>query len=91
LHQRATENLARGVLRASARINELMDAGSEHVSLDAAKHVLAIGNIRPPDTAQANVNVNLSVGYVIDLTPGAPQSNAPDIRTQIIEHDQGDA
>jgi hypothetical protein len=88
MHARATENLARGTLRASARVLELMDASSEHVSLDASKHVLAIGNIRPPETGSSvNVNVGLSVGYVIDLTPGAANS-AHDIRTTIVEHDQ---
>jgi hypothetical protein len=67
---------------------ELMDAASEHVSLDASKHVLAIGNIRPPETGSSvNVNLGISVGYVIDLTPGAANS-AHDIRTTIIEHDQ---
>lgn len=65
--QRANENLARGQLRASARIVELLDASSEHVSLDASKHVLAIGGIRPPDTGQVSVNVGVSVGYVVKL------------------------
>jgi hypothetical protein len=89
MHARATENLARATLRASARVAELMDASSEHVSLDASKHVLAIGGIRPPDTSHGvHVNVGVSVGYVIDLTPGAHVPHAPDIRTQIVEHDQ---
>jgi hypothetical protein len=66
--RKSRENIQLGVLRASARINELVDANSEHVSLDASKHVLAIEGIRPPDQAQANVNVNVSVGYVIDLS-----------------------
>jgi hypothetical protein len=89
--QRTRQTIGRARMRAAARTIALIDAGSEHVSLDAASRVLAISNIRPPDAAQANVNVNVSVGYVIDLTPGAPPSSAPDIRTQIIEHDQGGA
>lgn len=84
------ENLAVGTMRAGARLLDLVDAGSEHVSLDASKHVLGIAGIRPPDTGHGvNVQVGVSVGYVIDLTPGAYVSNAPDIRTEIIEHDQG--
>lgn len=72
--RKSRENIQIGVLRASARITELVDASSEHVSLDASKHVLAIEGIRPPEQGAANVNVNVSVGYVIDLsgkTPGA--------------------
>lgn len=61
-----------GVMRASARLVELVDATSEHVSLDASKHVLAIEGIRPPDQGTVNVNVGVSVGYVIDLSGNAP-------------------
>lgn len=71
--RRSRENIQIGVLRASARINELVDAQSEHVSLDASKHVLAIEGIRPPDQGAINVNVGVSVGYVIDLS-GAAQT-----------------
>lgn len=89
LHARATENLARATLRASVRVEQLMDASSEHVSLDASKHVLAIANIRPPEDGRGvNVNVGVSVGYVIDLAGTAQSPSAPDIRTEIIEHDQ---
>jgi hypothetical protein len=89
MHQRASENLARSTLRASARLTELLDAASEHVSLDASKHVLGIAGIRPPETgSNVSVNVGVSVGYVIDLTPGAQQQRAPELRTQIVEHDQ---
>lgn len=84
--QRARQTIAIASMRASERVVELIDASSEHVSLDAAKHVLAIGNIRPPDAAQANVNVNVSVGYVIDLTPA---QHAPDMRTVNAVIDQG--
>lgn len=64
------KTIAHGKMRASARLLELIDASSEHVSLDASKHVLAIEGIRPPDQGQVNVNVGVSVGYVIDLSGG---------------------
>lgn len=63
-------NIQHGAIRASARLVELVDAASEHVSLDASKHVLAIEGIRPPDQGQVSVNVGVSVGYVIDLSGG---------------------
>lgn len=68
--RKARETIALGVLRASNRVLELVDASSEHVSLDASKHVLAIEGIKPPDQGQVNVNVGVSVGYVIDLSGG---------------------
>lgn len=65
-------NIQHGAMRASARLVELVDAASEHVSLDASKHVLAIEGIRPPDQGQVSVSVGVSVGYVIDLSGKAP-------------------
>lgn len=60
--------IAAGTMRASARLIELIDASSEHVSLDAAKHTLAIEGIRPPDQGHSvNVGVNVDVGYVVKL------------------------
>lgn len=74
----ARKTIARGTMRASARILELVDASSEHVSLDAAKHVLAIDGIRPPsEGGNTNVNINISPGYVVNL--GDPP--------KVIEHD----
>jgi hypothetical protein len=84
--QRARQTIALAAGRASERIVELLDAESEHVSLDASKHVLAISSIRPPETgANININNSISVGYVIDI---APQQAS----TRIIEHEaQNDA
>lgn len=70
--RKSRENIQLGVLRASNRMVELIDAQSEHVSADVSKHVLAIEGIRPPDQSQVNVNVGVSVGYVIDLTGQKP-------------------
>jgi pantoate kinase len=64
----ARQNIQLGVLRASKRVLELVDADSEHVSLDASKHVLAIEGIKPRADAQVSVNIDIKAGYVIDLT-----------------------
>ena len=85
--QRARQTIALAAGRASERLVELVDAGSEHVSLDASKHVLGIANIRPPETgSHVSVGVNVSVGYVIDLTGQQAahviEHGAPDIRTE---------
>jgi len=72
--RKARENIQIGVLRASKRVMELVDADSEHVSLDASKHILAIEGIKPTADAQVSVNINRPAGYVIvlvdDPTPG---------------------
>lgn len=57
-----------GLARAGRRVIELLDASSEHVSLDASKHVLAVAGIAPPETRQPLVNINVTPGYVIDLS-----------------------
>lgn len=68
MERRARENIASGMLRASYRINELVDAGSEHVSLDASKHLLSIAGIKPANDAQVSVNIELKAGFVIDIS-----------------------
>lgn len=69
LERDARRTIAMGRMRASNRVLELLDAASEHVSLDAAKHVLAIGGIAPPTSSgiSVNINNNIAAGYVIDL------------------------
>jgi hypothetical protein len=66
--RRARETVVNGTLRASARVLELLDASSEHVSLDASKHILAIAGIKPTSDAQLSVNIDVKAGFVIDLT-----------------------
>lgn len=68
IERAARETIANGTMRASARLVELLDAGSEHVSLDASKHMLAIAGIKPTADAQVSVNIDIKAGYVIDLT-----------------------
>jgi hypothetical protein len=63
------EIIALGSLRATARLIELIDAGSEHVSADVSKHVAAIGGIKPANDAQVSVNIDIKAGYVIDISP----------------------
>jgi hypothetical protein len=79
--QRARQTIASGMLRASARVLELVDASSEHVSLDASKYALAVQGIRPPSDTQVAVNVGVSVGYVIDLSGKAAAG------AKVIDHD----
>jgi hypothetical protein len=82
--RRARQTISAGLMRASSRLNELVDAGSEHVSLDATKHLLGIAGIAPAPTASVNVNIELKAGYVIDLSERNPGNE------QIVEHIQGD-
>lgn len=83
--RRARQTIAAGQMRASSRLVELVDAGSEHVSLDATKHLLAISGIKPQVDASVSVNIELKAGYVIDL------SEQKSRQEQIIEHLQGEA
>jgi transposase-like protein len=71
LRQKAARAVAIGAGRASARLVQLLDASSEHVSLDAARHTLGIAGIKPAPDANVNLNVELRAGFVIDLSePG---------------------
>jgi hypothetical protein len=66
--QRSRETISRAKMRASRRLEELLDASSEHVSLDASKHVLSIAGIAPASTG-TNISItnNIAPGYVIDM------------------------
>lgn len=77
------KTIAEHTIRASARIGELIDAESEHVSLDASKHVLAIDGIKPPNDGQVSVNVGVSVGYVIDLSGNTAHPSATTIDARV--------
>lgn len=61
--------LADGSMRAASRLVSLVDANSEHVSLDASKHVLAIEGISPKQQG-ISVDVHVRAGFVIDLSEG---------------------
>jgi hypothetical protein len=69
IERRTRETISDGTLRASARLLELIDASSEHVSLDASKHMLALNGHQPPAGPGTQVNINFRAGWVIDLSP----------------------
>lgn len=80
--QCARENIRTGSLRASAKLVELIDASSEHVAADVAKHVLAIEGIKPANSSQVSVSIELKAGYVIDLREDQAQRHSePERRT----------
>lgn len=82
-----SKTITLGSLRAAARLVDLVDATSEHVSLDASRHLLAIEGVAPPDTRQPLVNVNITPGYVIDLGGKAQtiEHEAPAIMSPTLE------
>jgi hypothetical protein len=85
------ETIAVGGLRASTRLVDLIDAGSEHVSADVSRHVLAILGVKPDADAAVNVNLQVNAGYVIDLRelPADRYGHRPlvDVTPPAIEHD----
>ncbi len=68
IERRVRQNLTAGTMRSGARVMELVDASSEHVSFDAAKFNLALAGIKPAADAQVSVNIDIKAGYVIDLS-----------------------
>lgn len=64
----------------------LIDAQSEHVSLDASKHVLGIAGISPPERAGVVINNNVAPGYVINLGDGAAAVQSSTIDGQAIDN-----
>lgn len=69
--QRAAENIARGVFRASSRFVDLIDAESEHVAAKVSERLLEHGGLlRAREGGGVNVSIinNVSPGYVIDLS-----------------------
>jgi hypothetical protein len=68
IDRRIRETISAGTMRASARIIELLESGSDHVSLDASKHLLGIAGIKPAAEPQVALNIHVKAGYVIDLS-----------------------
>lgn len=93
--QRRAENLARGTLRASARIAGLVDADSEHVALHASRLLLETsGDLKTGERGvNININNNIAAGYVIDLSAGLnPQSAADEAKPlKTLEHVSGES
>jgi hypothetical protein len=82
--RKSRENIQLGVLRASSRFMELVDAESEHVAAKVSDRILTSEGILKSESGQVAVSVGVSVGYVIDLSG---QSSAPTIT---VSH-EGDA
>lgn len=68
LREKAARQVAMGAGRAAARLNQLLDSKSEHVSLEATKFSLGVAGIKPASDAQVNVNIDVKAGFVIDLS-----------------------
>ena len=56
-------------LRAARRLEELIDADSEHVSLDASRLTLGLEGVVVEERRHVDIGGALQVGYVIDLSP----------------------
>jgi hypothetical protein len=87
MERRARETIANGTMRASARLIELLDSASDHVSLDAVKHQLGIAGIKPASDAQVSVNIDIKAGYVIDLTDAPKTVTDARLTQRVIEHE----
>jgi hypothetical protein len=69
--------LNEGSILAAGRLVGLINAKSEHVSMDASKHALALAGYQPPQDARGvAININnmiggheIVAGYVVDLGP----------------------
>lgn len=83
--RRSVKSIAAGVMRAAARINSLVDAEPEYVSLNAARHALRIAGIKPATDPQMSVNFELKAGYVIDLSKHGPTYRDSMSGTQVNE------
>ncbi|MCV0387406.1 MAG: hypothetical protein K5821_13435 [Nitrobacter sp.] len=88
------QSLSSGKVRATARLIELLESSSQKVSLEASKHVLAIGGVAPPREGPT-LNFNGS-GYTIDLRsnpdqPGQVLHNEGSPGAVIIDVTPGDA
>jgi transposase-like protein len=77
LRQKAARVVAMGAGRAAARLNELINSKSDHVSLDATRLSLGIAGIKPASDAQVNVNIDVKAGFVIDLSGRSPPIERP--------------
>jgi hypothetical protein len=70
LARERAKTLTEGSVRAARRVVELIDASSEHVSLDASRLALAIEGVKPADDTRVSVSVDVRAGYVIDIGSG---------------------
>ncbi len=71
--------------RSVAKLIALRDgAASEHVQLEAAKHLMALAGIKPKEEATVH-HVHQVAGYVIDISPKQPVISPPTIENGAID------
>jgi len=71
IESRVRETIAGAQMKAARVLEELLESGrSEHVKADVARHVLGLGGHVVKNVSPL-VNVGVSIGYVIDLSPPA--------------------
>jgi hypothetical protein len=85
--RKCRESMQTGVLRASARLVELIDANSEHVAAQVSERILTSEGILKSDQASIAVNVDIRAGYVIDLSGQTPATPATFSGGPVVEHD----
>lgn len=68
---RAAQTISRGILRASSKLIELVDAESEHVAAKVSERILENAGLLKSQShgVSVNINNNLAVGYIVDLAP----------------------
>lgn len=85
---------SRGVMRAGAKLVELIDAPSDYVGLEAAKHVLSVGGIKPAEENRAASFGGLNVTVVLkhqsaNLTDQrAPRAQQIEAKAQRVEDER---
>ena len=87
IEQETRVALSRSQAPAAATLIRLAtDASSEHVQKDAAIHLLAMAGHKPASSPQVSVNVEIKVGYVIDIND---QQTKPmvDVSPKQLAHD----
>lgn len=71
MHQKVRRHLATASARAGATKVDLLDSQNEMVRDRASSFVLGLAGIAPAAQPGINVNLNVSAGYIVDLTePG---------------------
>lgn len=78
LTRKAKRHLTLAVLRASNVKVDLLAAESERVRSDVASEVLALQGIKPVEDKRASVNINITPGYVINLSQAGDQAKVVD-------------
>jgi hypothetical protein len=70
IHAQVQGSLTVALLRSGDRARDLVDATSEHVSMDAVRHVQGLAGLRATDPRGPSLNISLgdsSPGYIISL------------------------